>query len=73
VRDRVRRLVEDETRPLTDDEIAVALAREGIHVARRTVAKYRNMLGILPANVRARLAKTSRARPASMPALTPAS
>ena len=72
VRDRVRRLVEHETRPLTDDEIAVALAREGIHVARRTVAKYRNMLGILPANVRARLAKASRARPASMPALTPA-
>jgi RNA polymerase sigma-54 factor len=55
VRDRVRCLVEAETRPMTDDEIALALAREGVHVARRTVAKYRNMLGILPANVRARL------------------
>ncbi|MBI4769701.1 MAG: hypothetical protein HY784_04630, partial [Chloroflexi bacterium] len=55
VRDRVRSLVETETRPLTDEEIAVALAHEGVQVARRTVAKYRNMLGILPANVRARL------------------
>jgi RNA polymerase sigma-54 factor len=54
VRDRVRQLVEAEHRPLTDDEIAVALARDGVQIARRTVAKYRNMLGILPANIRAR-------------------
>ena len=54
VRDRVRQLVEAENRPLTDDEIAVALAHDGVRIARRTVAKYRNMLGILPANVRAR-------------------
>src|SRR5574341_248703 len=72
VRDRVRRLVEHEVRPLTDDEIAVALAHEGIRVARRTVAKYRNMLGILPANVRARLAKASRPQPAPLATLTPA-
>jgi RNA polymerase sigma-54 factor len=55
VRDRVRNIVEAEARPLTDDEIADALEREGLQVARRTVAKYRHMLGILPANVRARL------------------
>jgi RNA polymerase sigma-54 factor len=54
VRDRVRQLVEAENRPMTDDEIAVALARDGVRIARRTVAKYRNMLGILPANLRAR-------------------
>jgi RNA polymerase sigma-54 factor len=54
VRDRVRHLVESEHRPLTDDEIAMALARDGVQIARRTVAKYRNMLGILPANIRAR-------------------
>jgi RNA polymerase sigma-54 factor len=59
VRDRVRVLVEAETRPMTDDDIAGALASQGIHVARRTVAKYRNMLGILPANVRARLSKAA--------------
>ncbi len=55
VRDRVRVIVEAETRPLTDDEIAVTLQGEGLQVARRTVAKYRHMLGILPANVRARM------------------
>ena len=52
VRDRVRTIVEAEPRPLTDDEIAVRLAEDGVHVARRTVAKYRNMLGILPAHLR---------------------
>ncbi len=55
VRDRVRHLVESEQRPLTDDEIAGALAEAGVCIARRTVAKYRNMLGILPANLRARV------------------
>lgn len=69
VRDRVRQLVEREPHPLTDDEIAAALAEEGIRVARRTVAKYRHMLGILPANVRARLGQARRARPAPLPAL----
>ena len=54
VRDRVRQLVERENQPMTDDEIALALARDGVRIARRTVAKYRNMLGILPANLRAR-------------------
>lgn len=57
VRDRVRQLVEAETDPLTDDEIAAALAQEGLQVARRTVAKYRKMAGILPASVRGRQAR----------------
>ena len=60
VRDRVRALIEAENRPLTDDEIALALDTEGTHVARRTVAKYRKMLGILPANVRGRQARAQR-------------
>ncbi len=72
VRDRVRHLVESETRPLKDDEIAAALAREGVCVARRTVAKYRNMLGILPANLRARQSRSSETRRAQpVPILTP--
>lgn len=54
MRDRVRLLVEAESKPLTDDQIADALAGQGLQVARRTVAKYRKMLGILPANLRAR-------------------
>jgi len=57
VRDRVRHLISAETRPLTDDANAAALERQGVHVARRTVAKYRNMLGILPASARRRRAR----------------
>jgi RNA polymerase sigma-54 factor len=57
VRDRVRNMIQAESRPLTDDDIAEALARQGVNVARRTVAKYRKMLGILPANVRGRQAR----------------
>ncbi len=58
VRDRVRQIIDAESRPLTDDEIADRLAMDGVNVARRTVAKYRNMLGILPANLRHRGAST---------------
>jgi RNA polymerase sigma-54 factor len=61
VRDRVRDIVQGESRPLTDDQIAATLARDGVVVARRTVAKYRNMLGILPANIRARQLGTPQA------------
>jgi RNA polymerase sigma-54 factor len=52
VRDRIKEIVEQEPRPLTDDEIVEILDREGIHVARRTIAKYRAMEGILPARLR---------------------
>jgi len=38
-------------RPLSDDEIADILRREGYRVARRTVAKYRELLGIPPPSV----------------------
>ena len=39
-------------KPLTDDQIVVILETQGIQVARRTVAKYRAMEGILPARLR---------------------
>jgi RNA polymerase sigma-54 factor len=54
VRDQIKEIVSDEPRPLTDDEIVARLRREGIQVARRTVAKYRAMEGILPARLRHR-------------------
>ncbi|HZF97905.1 MAG TPA: RNA polymerase factor sigma-54, partial [Pseudoxanthomonas sp.] len=56
VRAMVRRLIESEParKPLADDAIASLLARQGIHIARRTVAKYREQQGILPARARAR-------------------
>ncbi|PTQ54625.1 MAG: RNA polymerase sigma-54 factor RpoN [Hydrogenibacillus schlegelii] len=37
---------EDKTQPLSDEEIAAALNREGIYISRRTVAKYRSLSGI---------------------------
>jgi RNA polymerase sigma-54 factor len=49
VQDRLRQLVdgEDKTAPLSDDQLAEALAaKDGIHIARRTVSKYRRGLGI---------------------------
>lgn len=58
VRRHIRRLVdaEDPARPLSDDAIARLLAEEGIRVARRTVAKYREMLGIPSSTLRRRRA-----------------
>ncbi|NIS81497.1 MAG: hypothetical protein GTO14_15135 [Anaerolineales bacterium] len=56
VRDRIKEIVQNETRPLTDDQIAVELRDEGIRIARRTVAKYRAIEGILPARLRHRKA-----------------
>jgi RNA polymerase sigma-54 factor len=41
--------------PLTDSEIVSALKGKGIQIARRTVAKYRDQLGILPARMRKRV------------------
>jgi RNA polymerase sigma-54 factor len=37
---------EDATQPLTDEQITKKLSDEGIHVTRRTVAKYREDLRI---------------------------
>lgn len=45
---------EDGSRPLGDDAIKEALAKEGIAISRRTVAKYRNRLKILPKHLRKR-------------------
>ncbi len=43
-------------KPLSDNKIANLLAEQGIKVARRTVAKYRESMGIPPSNERKRLA-----------------
>ncbi|MBI4318878.1 MAG: RNA polymerase factor sigma-54 [Chloroflexi bacterium] len=52
VRDVIKEMIGDEDSPLTDQEIAAKLANRGIIVARRTVAKYREQLGILPSSLR---------------------
>jgi RNA polymerase sigma-54 factor len=54
IRALIRQLVsaEDTRKPLTDSQIAEVLGQQGIVVARRTVAKYRESLQILPVNLR---------------------
>ena len=56
VKDQIKRMIEaeDPRHPLSDQEIADALGEEGIALARRTVAKYRDELQILPARLRHR-------------------
>ena len=43
---------EDKSKPLNDDELAAVLKKNGIDIARRTVAKYRGLLDIPPARKR---------------------
>ena len=43
---------EDAAKPLSDQEVVKMLCEKGITIARRTVAKYRDELGILPSNLR---------------------
>jgi RNA polymerase sigma-54 factor len=43
---------EDTARPLSDQEVVKMLRDKGITIARRTVAKYRGELNILPSNLR---------------------
>jgi RNA polymerase sigma-54 factor len=43
---------EDKSKPLSDREIAEALEKKGVSIARRTVVKYREQLGILSAPLR---------------------
>jgi len=43
---------EDPTKPLSDQEVVKMLQEKGIQIARRTVAKYRTELNILPSNLR---------------------
>ena len=50
----IRELIEHEESSLSDQAIAERLAEKGYDVARRTVAKYRNALNILPSSLRDR-------------------
>jgi len=54
----IKKLVaaEKPTKPLSDSKIASLLAEQGIKVARRTIAKYREAMAIPPSNERKRLA-----------------
>ena len=54
VREAIQQLIaqEDHAKPLSDDAITKALQQQGITVARRTIAKYREQLNILPSHLR---------------------
>ncbi|MEM6886081.1 MAG: RNA polymerase factor sigma-54, partial [Verrucomicrobiota bacterium] len=54
VKDAINELVskEDKAKPLSDSDIVSTLKKDGIKLARRTVAKYRSELNILPSNLR---------------------
>ena len=56
VKERIKRLIENEdpTKPLSDKQIVEILAKDNIKIARRTVAKYRDLMGILPSSRRKR-------------------
>jgi len=43
---------ENPSKPLSDQEVVKMLTEKGITIARRTVAKYRDELNILPSNLR---------------------
>ena len=52
IRTALRQIIEQESHPLSDTQIGKLLIEQGYNVARRTVAKYRAMEGILPAHLR---------------------
>jgi RNA polymerase sigma-54 factor len=56
VKQRIQQIIsaEDPKQPHSDQWISQALAKENIDIARRTVAKYRELLGILPSSKRKR-------------------
>ena len=47
--------IRSEQKPFTDSQLALMLEKQGYKIARRTVAKYRTMEGILPAHLRKKL------------------
>jgi RNA polymerase sigma-54 factor len=54
VREAIQQLVavENPAKPMSDEALMKALAAQGVTVARRTIAKYREQLGILPSHLR---------------------
>jgi RNA polymerase sigma-54 factor len=61
IRAKIRKLIaqEDGEKPLSDSRIAEILSQEGVQVARRTIAKYREALGIPPSSERKRAQRYS--------------
>lgn len=58
VKEKIKKIIESEDprRPYSDQHIAETLAADSIEIARRTVAKYREIMGILPSSKRRQMA-----------------
>jgi RNA polymerase sigma-54 factor len=69
IRTALLQIIAEEIEPLSDSQITDLLEAQGYPVARRTVAKYRSMEGILPARLRQRTPDRGSAdiRPISVP------
>lgn len=54
VKDKIKHIIDQESpqKPYSDEKISQLLQKENINIARRTVAKYRELLNILPSNKR---------------------
>ena len=54
VQEKIKQIIENENpkKPMSDDKISQILKESNINIARRTVAKYREMIGVLPSNKR---------------------
>ena len=54
IKDTIQNIIQEEpaSKPLSDTTIEKVLAAKGIKVARRTIAKYRDQLDILPSHLR---------------------
>jgi RNA polymerase sigma-54 factor len=65
VKEKIRQIVqsEDSEKPLSDQEIADMLRRQDVLIARRTVAKYRGMLGVLSSSKRKKPAYRRKIQP----------
>jgi RNA polymerase sigma-54 factor len=57
VQEKIKKIIESEDprKPFSDSKMAEMLKKENINIARRTVAKYREMLGVLSSNKRKQL------------------
>jgi RNA polymerase sigma-54 factor len=57
VKEKIREIIrhEDPSRPLSDQQIAEVLRTSTIHIARRTVTKYREYMRILPSTRRRKI------------------
>ena len=59
VRSVIKEIIEKESKPFSDSDLVNLLNEKGFDVARRTVAKYRSIEGILPAHLRKATAKAA--------------